>query len=297
MGRAGSFDSHCCAQVETVMRILVDVDRERNYRSSLSLLSRLSFASPELVLTHVEQRILVPQEVPYLSAFATESIPTDISHQGMGLLLEASAEASLCGLSGETMLAEGHHRDQIESEIRKLDTDLFCTAWAGDSHGGSVREDECSMLAAVPRMGTGPVKCLFATDHSPYAAQAFERFLSWSPAGIDELIVFTALELSDRLESAINHRTGTPDDSHDARRAAHQGECLANYIHELGIKASSRIITGHIPHAIDRVVKEAGVELVILGAQGAHTQGNKGFGTVTTAVLEHADYSVLVLQA
>ena len=153
------------------------------------------------------------------------------------------------------------------------------------------------MLATVPNIGDGAVRCVFATDHSPYATQAFERFLSWHPRGLEEISVFSALGLTDRLASATNHRTGSRNDSHDARTAAHSSECLANYLNESGYKSSTRLYTGHVPHSIDHVMRETEAELLIVGAQGAHTQGQKGFGSVTTSVLEDADYSVLVLQA
>ena len=222
------------------MKILVDVDRGREYRSVFAILSRLNLPEADLTLLHSEPHVLVQDTVPYLSEFSSPPLPG------------------------------------FFNLITKSPTSFIVTQ------------------GAVPP--TGPIRCLFATDHSTYSNLAFQKLLEWVPQGIQEVVVFTAMAPTDRLLAASFHRHGFQDESHAARAATRQCEELAKRLEERGFRAQTRIWTGHVPHAIDVVVKESNADLLVIGAQGHGFIDKLYAGSTASAVLAHATYPVLVMR-
>jgi nucleotide-binding universal stress UspA family protein len=131
------------------------------------------------------------------------------------------------------------------------------------------------------------VRCLFATDHSPYADFALEQFLSHSPKGIDHLTVFTAIEPTCRMEVANLHRHLADGRNHmyDARMIATKCDSVACRLMGMGISASTRLRTGHVVHLIEEAMVETGAELVIVGAQGQGAAEGKGIGSTASSLV------------
>ena len=279
------------------MKILVDVDRGREYRSVFAILSRLNLPEADLTLLHSEPHVLVQDTVPYLSEFSSPPLPGFFNHEGMGLLLEASSEAGSFGLSGETLLEEGDAPEELIRVASQMDIDLIATATLGCTAHKLITKSPTSFIVtqgAVPP--TGPIRCLFATDHSTYSNLAFQKLLEWVPQGIQEVVVFTAMAPTDRLLAASFHRHGFQDESHAARAATRQCEELAKRLEERGFRAQTRIWTGHVPHAIDVAVKESNADLLVIGAQGHGFIDKLYAGSTASAVLAHATYPVLVMR-
>ena len=146
--------------------------------------------------------------------------------------------------------------------------------------------------------GGGPLKCVFATDHSDYANLALDKFIGLDPKGIASLEIFSAIEPTCRMSVANLHRhlADMVGELHDAREIARRSAELASRIESLGISSGTKLRTGHVAHLVDGAVKDSQADLLILGAQGENAQNGSRYGAVTTAVLQQAQYPVLVLR-
>ena len=279
------------------MKILVDVDRSQEYRGALAIISRLHFPNAELVLLHTEQRVLVPDTQPYLSEFSSSATPDFLNHEGVGLLLEASSNAGGYGLRGETLLEEGNASEQLIRLAAELDVDLVATGSRGVATETLFNQSPTSFVVAKGDVEpSGPLRFLFATDHSAYSNLVFEKFLAWNPQGASEVTIFTAMAPTDRLMAASFHRHGFEEESQAARTAYRQSAELVQRLTERGFNANARIWTGHVPHAIDVAVKESQSDLLVIGAQGHGFIDRLFAGSVASAVLAHASYPVLVIR-
>lgn len=279
------------------MKILIDVDQRHEYCASLAIISRLNLPETELVLLHTEQRVLVPDTQPYLSEFSSSATPDFLNHEGVGLLLEASGNACSYGLRGETLLEEGNSADQLIRLASELDIDIVATGTHGINVEALFTQSPTSFMVSPDKTITpGPLRCLFATDHSAYSSLVFEKFIGWNPRGIEEVTVFTAMAPTDRLLAASLHRHGFEEESQAARSAYRQSLELVQRLSDRGFEASARIWTGHVPHAIDVAMKESQADLLVIGAQGHGFIDRLFAGSVAGAVLSHASYPVLVIR-
>jgi len=162
-----------------------------------------------------------------------------------------------------------------------------------------VDEDSSYLVWNDQSASLGPVRCVFATDHSPYCAGALDEFLSLDPAGIEEMTVFTAIETTTRMIAASLHRhlsDGTASIL-DVRSVAERGADLVLRIEARGIKSTSRLRTGHVPHLIDAAMKETDSELLIIGARGQGENAPMSIGSIASSMIQCANYPVLVLRA
>lgn len=164
-----------------------------------------------------------------------------------------------------------------------------CAAGSGDAYfsfgGGNVTG--------------GPLRCLFATDHSSFTDCAFEAFSELQPNGIEELTIFTAIEPTRRMEVANLHRHLSDSVAHefDARALAQKSEALAKRLSGQGIPASTRLRTGLVLHLIEEAIAETRSELLIIGARGQSRATESPFGLVATAIQHATRIPVLVLPA
>jgi len=161
-----------------------------------------------------------------------------------------------------------------------------------------VSQESCAWLQCHGEVAhEGAVRCLFATDHSAHADRAFCQFLELAPAGISEVIVFTALEPTTRLIVGNLHRhlADSAGGIHDAREVSELSAELAARIESFGISATSRLRTGHVGHLIDAAMKETHADLLVLGSQGRGASGKRSRGSVVTAIAHLATYPILVL--
>ena len=66
------------------------------------------------------------------------------------------------------------------------------------SHALVVASTASVLVAKGEPKGSGPLRAVFATDHSPFSALCLDRFLTLAPKGIEEIDVVSAWEIDDR---------------------------------------------------------------------------------------------------
>jgi len=282
------------------MKVLLGIDAAHNYRSALALLARLRFENAELGLLHADESVTMPISLPQTPEFFGTAAPVVLSPSGRILLDIAAWEARAANLPNHAIHEAGHAGERLLTEAYRWPADLVAIG-SRENHSlaesifGSVghalsQDARHSFLIAHGAVApAGPVRCLFATDHSPFADRALEKFLAWKPGGIKEIIVFSAAHSGSRSHAAP---------SAECQLAELGKECadMAQAIERRGIPAAFRLRQGHPAAAILEAAEETQVDLIVLGARGHGWMERMFLGSVASEVASKAKLPVLVLR-
>jgi nucleotide-binding universal stress UspA family protein len=171
-------------------------------------------------------------------------------------------------------------------------------AFIGSVGRGLVISARQSVLIAKGEVApTGPVRAVFATDHSGYANRCLQLLKHMTPCGLSHLTVVTCYEKG-YLEPVRELLPGYIEDP-DAWITRGLEACNRKALQELeplGCSLEARVIDARANAGIGRVMQETGADLLIVGAHG---HGFVERLTVGSASLHQAvvePYSVLVLR-
>ena len=151
-----------------------------------------------------------------------------------------------------------------------------------------------SVLLARPSKSVGPIKAVFATDHSEYAEKCVAALIRLAPRGIGHLTVLTAYP--ERMEEIYREQI-------EAARPRVEESCnetLARLTGHVGTPETTfdcRIVPGRASAVIAQTMTETGADLLILGAKGHGVAERFALGSVSfeQAIGPHP-YSVLILR-
>jgi len=286
------------------MKILLATDAAGHYRSALTLLARFAFPRVELSLLHVDEKASFPVALPHLPTFSGGAEAVESHGTDRKVLELAIEEAEAAGFLCKGMYEAGRPIDQILLQSNQLPADLVAigsrnrssltTAILGGVGQGLAADSSKSFLVSHGDVApAGGLRCVFATDHSPYADLALSRLLDWQPKGIEEITLFTAIE----PDSRRGHR-GTTDlaDLSDPKVLAARITKFERQIEQEGIKATARFGAGHATQAIDAFVTESRADLLIVGARGHGFVERMLLGSVATTLVNSAKYPVLIVR-
>lgn len=289
------------------MKTLVGIDGQGHYPAALDLLGRLRFAENAPVLVHVEPPIVGPLAGSPVLYDVPVAMERAISAAGHALLEGAADMARGLGLgegvetvytvgssSAELMrLAEERRADLVAiGSGRRGPLGSFFLGSVGRAlavHGGS------SFLVARGERKEGPLRAVFATDHSEYANRCFARLLDMNPKGLERVTVVTATESSIDANSGDDDRTPytLTEMENDLRE---KGETLVARLAASGRDAEFRLVEGFPAEAIRKAVEDVGADLLIVGARGHGLIERVLIGSFTLHAVVAEPYSVLVLR-
>src|SRR5450756_184895 len=129
-------------------------------------------------------------------------------------------------------------------------------------------------------------RVLFATDLSPASDLALDCIAGWKGLG---------LRLSHVTIAHVHAGAGGME---DALRVEHAPklERQAQHVREAGVSASWRLEFG-VPYLnIERIAREEGAELVVLGSHGASWVREVWLGSIADAILRHVQLPVMVIK-
>lgn len=296
------------------MRTLIGVDSEGLYRSAVDLLGRLKFAGNRATLAHFDSVITPvggPGPIVYDFADSVE-IQETLESAGAALLEESSDAAKAAGLgeSPKTVYALGNSSDSLLELADAERADLV--AIGSRKHGplecfflGSVGRalaigaKQSFLIARGPRKTEGPVRAIFATDHSDYANRCFARLLDMDPRGLEHVTIVTATESS--IDSSFGAEVGFDDRTPYSVTAAEdrmraRGAVMAAQLADKGISAEFHLVEGNPAESLHQEMETRSADLLILAARGHGFIERIFIGSLALHVVVAEPYSVLVLR-
>lgn len=290
------------------MRTLVGIDSDRLYGSALTLVGRLRFADNEVTLAHVgtpAAPILAPGPTvyPFYDKAAIEAATRRVAAE---LLEEARDVANASGLGGqiETVYAVGNSSTVLTNlaDERRMDLvavgsgrrgalESFFLGSVGRALAIGARQ---SFLVAKGDSRSGPVRAVFATDHSEYANRCFARLLQMAPQGLAHVTIVTAIESGDHAKADDDAGETTLTEIESTMEA--EGQRMVERLQATGRTAEFRLIEGHPIEVVKRTMAETESELVILGARGRGLIERVLIGSLALHTVAAEPYSAMVIR-
>jgi nucleotide-binding universal stress UspA family protein len=291
------------------MRVLHPVATEPTPDAAISLVTRLGFASLEVTVASVLQRVAEPvwleeaASANLVARFLAEQ--ERVAHQSLDaaatLYATRGAKAERALVSGFTAASLQKLADDGRFDLVALvagDKTRLDRLFAGSVSRALVSSAPQSVLVAKGEVKpSGRVDVVVATDHSPACNRAIDRFLSWAPGGLGEVTIMSAF--SDELVEALAVAAPTADvDWADVVRAEidKKNFALLERFRPFATTLRSSVRAEKPDVAIALEMRERSAELLILGAQGHGFFERAALGSVSFRQVSEAATSTLVLR-
>ncbi len=292
------------------LEIVVGIDNVGLYRPVVALLERLRFPLARYTMIHSAK-----ENFPFVPAFGTSQAieaqyaktTTSLGELALG---EATKLFNAQGLPAEAHLTHGKPSERLVAEAEARGADLIAvyavqskrvgsSAVGSVSHALVVASTASVLVAKGEPEGDGPLRAVFATDHSPFAALCFDRFLGLAPEGIEEIDVVSAWEI-DEAESEILGQNLTALDG-DADRWIEEAVEARNAevcrrLEEAGYRTRSLVRRGDPNAVIPAAMRETAADLLIIGSQGSGAMTRALVGSVSLNQVSTETYSILIVR-
>lgn len=298
------------------MKAVVGIDPEKKYEAALALLGRLQFSDPQLLLAHV-YRPVYPIATPEM-AFQPPGayIPPDLVEEAQfgatkaahRTLEEAACKAAQIDPHPAEKLLIGPTAYELISLADRERADLICaTAHLQGAVSCFVLGSVCralvidanqSVLIAKGRPEPkGPLKIVFATDHSPYAARCLDVFLSMKPAGIGEVTVLTVLEPQTFVPVSPEAAEAMIEEEEKYHQEMRQktDEVTARFS-VMGAIAKTRVMVDDPNTQIRETMEKTKADLLVMGAQGHGFIERLALGSTSLHQVVSENYPVLIVR-
>ena len=274
------------------------------------MLERLRFPNTEFELVHAIPPP-VPVGWPAEVVVATEALLWNREEEAariLGWLEERAASlASHTGTSSKVALLDGSpvdsllaHADGSGAELIAVDATQrspFDRLLAGSVARGIVDHAKQSVLVARPPQNDGPLRVVFATDHSPFAEACAKKLAAWAPHGIESLTVATAWPEGRvaALEPLLG-QTGVSLGEALREALVRRNRETVQLLGSMAKQVDSAVVPGDPNDALRQVVEETSADLLIIGARGHGLLERLTMGSVSLHQTLHSPVSVLVLR-
>ncbi|GAB4453984.1 MAG: universal stress protein [Armatimonadaceae bacterium] len=298
------------------MKTIIGVDGRAGDEHLVRFLRRLRFAGESGagcsadVVNVVESIPFVWMSTPELSSpVLMEQLLEQQEETGL-VAANRTAEKLATTMTGcRSMVRHGSPTDQLLAHAEDSNADLIVvggvqqgefTAFLTGSVGrGLVIAAQQSLLIVKGDIAPeGPIRAIFATDHSRYADRCLETLLRFAPQGIEHLTVLTAYP----KETIYSLRPLLPefilDPAEWVKKNLHErNEQVIEKLKPLGCTFDSLVLDDHPNPAIARTMQEHDADLLILGARGHNLVERLTLGSVSFHQVLAEPYPVLVLRA
>ncbi len=304
-------------EIDRHMETLVGVDDGRQARVPIELLGRLKFEGNQLTLAHVGAIITPPTMVmmPMTGTYPYDSyaqVRAGIDAHGSNMLNEATDLVEAEGL--QDGLREVNTVGGTSSTLMSLaDEGQVQLIAIGDGQHGALRSfflgsvgralaigaNESFLIARQELGSSGPVRAVFATDHSTYANDALSQLLHMNPEGLKHITLATTMEPSiERRMTELEGREGDkPRTSEEACVAVRQlGAGLVSRIRATGRTADFLLMQGEPVDGLKQAMIDIGADLMILGARGHGLVERIFVGSLALHMVVDESYSLLVIR-
>ncbi|MES2461525.1 MAG: universal stress protein [Armatimonadota bacterium] len=291
-------------------RIVLGVDREGHYEPALRLLSRLRPESAAVDVLHVAEIPLLFSDMTVPSAMELMADAMKEEQQCGHQLCEAAAERlSRAGLAARVPPVTGGYpsaeimayADRTEARLIAVGATrkgVLRTLFLGSVGRALVIGAHQSILIGKGAVAeTGPLRAVFATDHSAYAERSLQELLALAPKGISHLTVATCYpkDFLPAIRPFLPEFVVDPAEWIGAY-LTQRNEKVVSALAPLGCTVDARILEEAPGSGLPRIMKETGADLLILGAQGHGFLERLKLGSTAFHQVVSEPYSVLVLR-
>jgi nucleotide-binding universal stress UspA family protein len=229
--------------------------------------------------------------------------------EAQGVLASGHAALTQLGLASTTKLMTGFAGNRILARSEEGGADLLALGSSGrgllnGAKLGSVGRKaltsaKCSVLIAknAPSQGR-PLTAVIATDHSQYANRCLEKLMSWNPKGIGRAVVTTVYpeQLLKSMTSLMNHFKADVSSWVKGELERNNAEFIRKFATVVP-NCTGRVESGDVGDTLERVMKEEGADLLILGSQGHGFLERMFVGSISLDQAMSRSYSTLVVRA
>jgi nucleotide-binding universal stress UspA family protein len=296
-------------------RIVLGIDRAGRYEAAVRLLARLRFADAEVTPLHAVETptvflgdVALPATIEIM-----EDLIAEETEAGQRLAAEVAATLKGDGYAaGDAAVLPGGPAPLLMDRADRIGARLIAV---GSEGKGAVRAFLTGGVGRALVMGAhqsvlvakgdpapvGPVRAVFATDHSPYADRCLEELLALAPRGLSHLTVLTCYpkDLVEAVRPFAPEFVLDPaewiEESLRERNEQAVGALAPLAAHGCGIGA--RVFPDTPAYGIARVMQETAADLLILGAQGHGFFERLSLGSTSFHQVMAEPYPVLVLRA
>lgn len=288
----------------TVMRTVIGVDAELHCVSALRLLERLSFANEERHLVHVQRDVFLEIGVLDLP-LAQLSIAEANKRAGLEALATVQTEYPTPAVSH---LIEGHPAAQLMEFGDTFHADLIAAATTHRGFGAFITGSICRALTIAAKQSVlvakgpvekeGPIRAVFATDHSAYANRCLKTLLSLSPCGLSEVTVLSVMEPITCAPFSVEATEALDEiNQHEERSIEVKTKSVCSQFEMFGATANSQVVVGETNTVISDFMRETESDLLIIGAQGHGFIERLAAGSVAVHQVIGEQYPVLIVRA
>ena len=284
------------------MKIIVGIDPGGAYKPVIRLLQRLRFEEPEVVLTSALERLSKSEELEKANAGDLKAAWAELdSAESLFATLSAIRKdvrpgPALDVLSG---LAEEEQADLIavQTERKSAFRSFF---FGGVSRGLAIGAKQSVLFSKDRTNDGGPIRAVFATDHSEYANRAADVLIGMRPRGIIAIHVVSVVCLDDYGFWALHLDPYRSVEERERRLEAEfhtRNEDLVEKFRAAGYEATHEVPVGPANESIVHAVEEHRAQLLIMGAQGHGFIERLVIGSVSLHQVMIEPHSVLLLRA
>ena len=292
------------------MKILVGVDTARHYQAAMNLTARLKFQKPHWILGHsVEVKVPMTAygsaaEAAYRAEFVQLANVT-----GENTLEEAKAFASGHGYDAETIMLAGspavalaQHADDIHVDMIAVHSNrkgrLGSFFMGSVSRGLSISAHQSILISKGDVLAIGPIRVVFATDHSEYTNRALDKFIAMKPQGISFIDLVSVMHMGSHVP------IDQPDPMYAAvaiedslwTEAKGKTEEAAKKLREAGYPCAGHLVNAHVNEGLSKAMSDFQADVLVMGAQGHGVMHRVMLGSTTLHQVVAEPYSVFLIR-
>ena len=279
------------------MKVIIGIDENGDYESSVKLLSWLELDSPEVALVHVDDSNILSgkRDFSYVSEFELAQLDFEEA-----LLEKAEHFCKKWGFSTSKSILHGSPAKLLVEQARKDKADIVCVGAKRRSKFNSslfgsvgralaISSNRSVLIAKSTLSPDGPFTVVVTTDHSEYSDKALKLLLKLKPKGIQRLILLTAYTPNPR---------GHADGTNEATRKSieEKSKSTVNKLFRKGIPAEYRVIEGDLGEVVEAQMDAVKGDLLIMGAQGEGHIGMMSIGSSALKQVVSSKHSILLLR-
>lgn len=292
------------------MKAILGIDNQGAWTPAVKLFSALRFPAPEVTLLHA-----VEATVPFVP-FAAEPVVQVEYHkvlQNLGLAALDQAKDACCdrNLRTKGQMVFGSASQALSYAANEKDVDLVAIAahprsrwnpsFLSSVTRGLAIDCDRSILIAKGEIPEGrKLRAVLAVDHSKYSNRWLERFLSLHPAGISEIHVVTAYDLSPHEIEVLKANVPSAETNTNAwlqKQLEELNGAVVDRLAAAGYAAYGRVVPGRAEDAIRRTMLDTQSDLLIMGAQGHGFVERVFIGSVSLHQALYEPYPVMIVRA
>ena len=292
------------------MKILVGVDTAHHYQSTVNLAVRLQVPEPEWTVAHsVEVHMPIVaygsaaesayrEEFVQVANVAGENALDDARHY----MHHLGFEPEVVLLAGGAAEALAHFADDAKTDLIVVHSErkgrLGSFFLGSVSRGLAIVAHQSVLISKGQISPTGPIRAVFATDHSEYANRALQKLIDLK-LGLSHIEVISVLHIGSKVP------VDQPDPIYSSvsveealwQEAKVKTDAVVAKLIEAGYSANGKTVDAHINEGLHKAMLESQAELMILGAQGHGVMHRVMLGSVSLHQVVVEPYSVLILRA